>query len=599
MGKRMLTGNQAVARGFYEAGGNVGASYPGSPTVEVMQTIKDEYPEIYGEFSVNEKVALEVAIGGSFGGARSMAIMKHVGVNVAMDPLMTFTQTPINGGFLLVTGDDPGMASSQNEQDNRILGRFANMPVLDPGTSQEALDFTVKAFELSEAYETPVMLRITSRVCHGRSVVTTGPRQERTSREFSKNPADYGMIPPNTFPKQGIMGDRIRRLEVAADSMEINRYEPSPTGRRDVLIITSGLMYQNYRELDLDFSVYCLGMVFPLPLERLNHLYETYQRIIVIEEMTPFIENQLLEAGIPCEGKQWFSSTGELHSEIIRTGLQEAGVLPETIGSSGANIETVPRIAMFCAGCPHRPVFDILKKMKLSIIGDIGCYSMAVLEPLACLNSIISMGASLGIMKGLAKANRLQGRPEPLVSVIGDGTFFHSGMTGMLNLMHQMNPEDNLTVILLNNGTTAMTGGQPTAVSGAYTSKADLSLSAPEVLKALGIEDVTVVDQFDYKKAQGAIKEALQRPGLSVVMTTRPCALAFKVKEPVFQVNPEICIACRSCIKTNCPPLLMKTYEGYEKMKSSIHPDMCVGCSVCSQVCPVGAITRAAEEVKA
>ncbi len=597
MGKMMLTGNQAVARGFYEAGGTLAASYPGSPTVEVMQTIKDTYPEIYGEFSVNEKVALEVAIGGSFGGSRSMAIMKHVGVNVAMDPLMTFTQTAINGGFLLVTGDDPGMASSQNEQDNRILGAFAHMAVLDPGSSQDALTFTKKAFEISENYGTPVMLRITSRVCHSRGVVETGEREVQVRSGFSKNPADYGMIPPFTGPKQEVLAQRVQQLRLAADTMDINRYEPSASGRKDVLILTSGLMYHNYRELNLDASVYNLGMVHPLPLDRLNHLYETYGRIIIIEEMMPFIENQLLAAGIPCEGKQWFSTTGELDTETIRSGLQSAGVLAGDAALEVKGMDTVPRISLFCAGCPHRPVFDILKKMKTSIIGDIGCYSMAVLEPLECLNSIISMGASLGIMKGLSKANRLMGRQEPLVSVIGDGTFFHSGMTGMLNMLHQLHPEDNMTVILLNNGTTAMTGGQPTAASGAYTPEADLSVAIPDMLRVLGVEDVTVVDQFAYKEAQTAIRDAVQRPGLSVVMTTRPCALAFKIKEPVFQVDPTVCIACRSCIRTNCPPLLMKSYEGIDKLKSSIHPDMCVGCSVCSQVCPVGAINRVSEEV--
>lgn len=591
--KTTMTGNQAVARGFYEAGGYIATSYPGSPTVEIMETVKSICPEAYAEFSINEKVAVEVAIGGSFSGARAMASMKHVGVNVAMDPLMTFTQTKINGGFVLITGDDPGMASSQNEQDNRVLGKFANMAIFDPGNSQESLDYTKMAFKISEDYNMPVMVRITSRVCHGRGIVEIGEREVREISGFHGDIKDYGMIPPNTYAKQYVMKERIDKLIEDSSELPVNHYEPSKSGRKDVLIVTSGLAYYNLKELDLDVSIYKLGMVYPLPIDKLQTLASQYDRIIVIEEMLPFIENELKIMGIACEGKKYFSFTGELPSEAIEKGLIVAGILDKSSYEVATLTDTVNRIAMFCAGCPHRPVFDILKKAKANLIGDIGCYSLAVLDPIELSSSIISMGASLGIMKGMTKANRLAEKPQALVNVIGDGTFFHSGMTGMVNMLHQLDPKDNITIIVLNNGLTAMTGGQPTAVSGAYGgSGADMNVQIPELLKGMGFERVKVVDQFNYKEAKAVITEEIKYEGLSIVMTTRPCALNFKIKETPFYIDPNICIGCRTCIKTNCPPLLMKSYEGHEKLKSSINADMCVGCSVCSQVCPVGAIKR-------
>ena len=591
--KEVLSGNAAIARGFYEAGGAVAASFPGSPTVEIMHTLNTEYPDIYSEFSVNEKVALEVGIGASFAGARALVSMKHVGVNVCADPLMTFTQTRINGGFILVTGDDPGMLSSQNEQDNRFFGKFANMPILDPSDSQEAKDFIKIGLKLSEDYNAPVLLRITSRVCHSRSIVELSDKENHKISGFSKKLEDYGMIPPNTFQKQFDMQERLVRLSEDANKISINKLEEKKDS--DVLIVTSGLMYHNLKELDLDVSIYKLGMVYPLPVKTLQKLSKKYKKIIVLEELMPFIENEMKINGIGCSGKEFFSFTGELGSEDIEAGLVKAGIIKDKSEKENKIEETVGRVPLFCAGCPHRPVFDILKKAKVSVIGDIGCYSMAVLPPLNILNSIISMGACISIMKGMSKANTIAGNKEPLVAVIGDGTFYHSGMPSLLNMLHQLDDSYNMTLIILDNGTTAMTGGQPNAGTGKYGSQFDMHVSIENIVKTMGFERLKVIDQFKYKEASKSINEELKHEGLSIIIATRPCALNFKIVEPNFYVDPKICIGCRSCVKTNCPPIAMKAYKGIEKLKSSINPYMCVGCSVCAQVCPVNAIKRRKE----
>lgn len=587
--KAVLTGNQAIARGFYEAGGLVAASYPGSPTVQIMETLK-EYEEIYVEFSPSEKVALEVAIGGSLYGARAMASMKHVGVNIAMDPLMTFTQSPVNGGFVLVTGDDPGMASSQNEQDNRIIGKFANMGIFYPGSSQEAKDFMKVALELSEKFKTPMMVDITSRVCHSRGIVELEDRQEVKPKGFTRDVEKYTMLPPHNIKAQYFMKERIEALEEYAYDAPFNILEEVEGS--DTLIVTSGLMYYNLKELNLPVSIYKLGMVYPISTRRIKELSEKYKNIIVLEEMMPFIENELKLKGIDCKGKEYFSLTGELFTEDIEEGLYKAGVIKERKYADIKPVETVARPPMFCAGCPHRPVFDILKKLNVTVIGDIGCYSMAVLPAWKATHAMYSMGATVGITKGMNKAMRKNGDKKPIVSVIGDGTFFHSGLPGFINLLHQVDEEDNMTFIILDNKTTAMTGGQHTASSGRFNEKDDMDVDIKTLLKSMGIENIQEVDQFEYKKTREIIRKATREKGISVIITTRPCALKYKIKEPHFYVEPEICIGCRTCVKINCPPIRMKKYKGIDELKSSIDPDECVGCSVCSQVCPVGAIKR-------
>lgn len=587
--KVVLSGNQAIARGFYESGGRVAASYPGSPTVEILESMK-EYDEIYSEFSTNEKVALEVAMGASLYGSRAMASMKHVGMNIAADPLMTFTQTPINGGFVLVSGSDPGMASSQNEQDNRIFGKFASMGILAPGSSQEAKDFVKFALDTSEEFETPILVDISSRTCHSRGIVELDDRVEKEPSGFEIDQEKYCMLPPNTYKAQYFMKERLEKLRQYAYDLPINILEE--VDGSDTLIITSGLMYYNLKELNLPVSIYKLGMVYPISTRKVRELSEKYEKIIVLEETMPFIENELKRKGIECEGKRYFSFTKEIHVEDIEEGLFNAGVVKERRLTRVEVIDTVSRPPMFCAGCPHRPIFDILKKSKVKVIGDIGCYSMAVLPGFEAAHTNISMGASVGMIKGMNKAMRQNNDDEPIAAVIGDGTFFHSGLSGFVNLLHQADEEDNMTLIVLDNRTTAMTGGQSNASSGRYNVDDDMDASIKEILNAMGIERVIEIDQFDYNKIKEIINGELKKKGLSVIIATRPCALRYKIKEPYFYVDPEICIGCRSCVRTNCPPIKMKKYEGIDKLKSSIDPDACVGCSVCAQVCPVNAIKR-------
>ncbi|OWZ85062.1 indolepyruvate ferredoxin oxidoreductase [Natranaerobius trueperi] len=581
-----MTGNESIARGFYEAGGFLASSYPGSPTVEILDAIKS-YKRGYVDWAPNEKVALEMAIGSSISGARSLVSMKHVGVNIALDPLMTFTQTSVNGGFVLVVGDDPGMKSSQNEQDSRILAKFSNMPVLVPSDNREAKEFTKDAFWISEEFQTPVMIQMTSRLCHSRSVVDLEPPLDIEVNGYEPDVSNHAMIPPYTHKKQYEMNERIEKLEGFSTMSSLNKLEEKEGA--DTLVITSGLLYHNLKELDPQVSILKLGLVYPLPKEQISKLVKQYKNIIVLEEMMPFIENELKTMGVECEGKKYFSFTGELFTEDIKKGLSLAGVMQDEISTEPESFSTPERPPLMCSGCPHRPVFDLLKKSKVTVVGDIGCYSLGLLPPFEVSKINISMGASLGITRGMRKAFNYQGNNDPIVALIGDGTFYHSGLSGIVNLAKSSDKHDNITVIVLDNSTTAMTGGQDTPSSSKYK-ETDIDLDISSVLSSLGFSRITKVDQFDYQKTKEVFEEEIKHDGLSAIITTRPCALKYKIKEQHYYVNPNVCIGCRNCVNTNCPPISMKKYSNNDKLKSYIDPDMCVGCSVCSQVCPVGAI---------
>lgn len=610
--KVVMTGNEAIARGFWEAGGNVSAAYPGSPTVSITDTLL-HMKEVDASWATNEKVAMEMAMGASITGARSLCVMKHVGLNIAMDPFMTFTQTRTVGGFVLAIGDDPGLSSSQNEQDSRILAQFANIPVLDPATPQEALDYTKEALRISEQFETPVMVRIMSRLCHARGIVAQSKRKDSVIPGFVEDQANFCMLPPFSNRQQYFMKERMEKLGAFN---ELFKHNDLIRNGHDTLIITSGLISGVIAEIGPEADVYKLGMVWPLPLEKIRALAEDYKKILVAEEMMPVMEKELKASGIPCEGKEYFSFTGELGFDEVREALARAGVLKkegsgdearrERLPGLGetrektAELDTLERSPMLCAGCPHRPVFDSLKKLKATVVGDIGCYSLGLLPPFEVHKTNISMGASLGMALGMAKANRLAGIDKPVVATIGDGTFFHSGLSGMAQLA---DVEENITILVLDNRTTAMTGGQKTVTTNEYLQEDAKEepqhyISAHSIIEAMGIEDVEVVDQFQVKEFHRKLKEAMKRPNLSVIITTRPCALNFKIVNPPYWVDPKICIACRNCVNTNCPPINMQRYPGLGALKSHIHADMCVGCSVCSQVCPVNAIKPLSQKNK-
>ncbi|MCB2298437.1 thiamine pyrophosphate-dependent enzyme [Clostridium tagluense] len=593
--KKILTGNEAISRGFWEGGGIIASSYPGSPTVQILDSLK-QYEEIYSDWGTNEKVAMEIAMGGSIAGARSMVSMKHVGVNIASDPFMTFTQTKTKGGLLLVVGDDPGLSSSQNEQDSRFWGKFANIPILDPRNPQEAKDFTIEGLKLSEKFHTPVLIRMMSRLCHCRSAVELGDREEFTPEGFVPEQGRYSMLPPYSNAQQYFMKERMEKLQNFNEDYEYNYLEEGTS--KDFLIITSGLIYESLKELELEnINILKLGMIWPLPIEKIKKLSEEYTNVIVLEEMLPFIEDQLKINGIAAKGKEYFSFTGELTIKDIKIGLKKAGVLINGVELEvPQKEEIITRTPMLCAGCPHRPIFHILKANNATVIGDIGCYSLGIQEPFEVHKTNISMGASLGMALGVATVHSKINKQKPIVATIGDGTFFHSGMTGFIQLAKTT---ENITVIIMDNRTTAMTGGQNTPTTGDYfKEEPGYHVSIPDILKSFGIVDITVADQFKYKETKEIINTAMKRSGLSVVITTRPCALNFKIKSPHFYVDEDICISCRSCLRSNCPPISMKMYPGKEKKNSYINPDMCVGCSVCSQVCPVGAIKCSSENIQ-
>ena len=588
--RTLMTGNEAVARGFWEAGGVVAASYPGSPTVEIMERLK-EYTDIHAQWATNEKVALEIAIGGSFAGARSLASMKHVGINIAADPFMTFTQIRTKGGFVLVVGDDPGLSSSQNEQDSRFFAKFANCALLEPSTAQEVKDYIGEALTISEEFGMPTIVKLTSVLCHSRGEVELKERRAPQIEGFMPDQSRFCMLPPYANVQQHFMRERMEKLRAYGNTSPFNRYEDS--GKRDVLVVTASLTYEYLRETNPGVSILKLGLTHPVPVERVKEVAAGYDRVLVIEELMPFMEEQLLAHGLKVEGKKYFSFTGELNSDRISEGLVSAGVMEE-LRTSGVSSPTVPRrTPMLCAGCPHRPIFHILQKAKATVIGDIGCYSLGILEPFEVLKTNLSMGASLGIVQGVAFAHKTAGKIKPLVAVIGDGTFFHSGLSGFADLAKT---KENVTVVVLDNRTTAMTGGQITPTTGDLAGEESHTISIPDVLTVFGIKDVTVADQFEYSKTRSVILDAMKREGLSVVVVTRPCALNFRIREPHYYVDREICISCRSCIGVNCPPISMQVYEGYDKKNSYINPEMCVGCSVCSQVCPVKAIKKSSKE---
>ena len=572
--KKLMLGNEAVARGLYEAGCSFVSSYPGTPSTEITEEAA-KYSEIYAEWAPNEKVAMESAFGACLAGHRSFCGMKHVGLNVAADPLFTIAYTGVNAGMVIAVADDAGMHSSQNEQDSRHYAMAAKIPMLEPSDSAEAIEFTKTAYEISEKFDTPVLIKMCTRVSHSQSVVETCDRVE-VSKPYEKNGAKYIMMPGNAKKRHPIVEERTKALAEFAESAPFNRME---TGTSDEIgIITSSTSYQYVKEVCGDkYPVLKLGMVWPMPQKSILELADSVKRVVVVEELDGFIEAHLKSLGIKCEGKELFSCIGELSqnkvAEVLGTAAVSGPVLDDAIP---------PRPPVMCAGCPHRGLFYTLMKNKLTVMGDIGCYTLGAVAPLAAIDTTICMGASISGLHGFNKSNKGESDSKT-VAVIGDSTFMHSGITGLVNVAYNAS---NSTVIILDNSITGMTGHQqnPTTgknLKGDVAAKVDLET----LCRAVGINRVRVVDPYNLAQCDSVIKEELAADEPSVIISRRPCALLKYVKHNApLKVDADKCKSCKMCMKIGCPAISM------EGGKAKIDNTLCTGCGVCSQLCKFGAL---------
>lgn len=566
--KKLAIGNYAVARGAYEAGVTVSSAYPGTPSTEVTEFLA-KYPEVKAEWAPNEKVALEVAIGASIAGARSIAAMKHVGLNVAADPLFTSAYTGVNGGLVVVVADDPGIHSSQNEQDSRYYAMSAKLPMLEPADSEEARAFTRLAYALSEQYDTPVLLRLTTRVAHSQSYIEEQPRDEVPVRPYVKDAAKYVMMPGNAKRKRVELESRLAAIARGFNALDCNRaeYRDTSTG-----IVCAGITYQYVREALPDASVFKIGTVYPVPVEAVRAFAARVKRLIVIEEMDGFIETALKAAGIACEGKSLFPHYGEIQTGEIRRVLCGAAAVKAE--------EAVPRPPVLCPGCPHRGVFYVINKLKLNVMGDIGCYTLGAVAPLSAVDAVVCMGASIGMTIGAEKA---RGREfaEKTLAVIGDSTFVHSGITGLIDAVYN---NLNTKILILDNSTTGMTGHQPHPGTGRniYDEPA-YKLDYRRIAEACGVPNIAEFDSYDLAAAEKTIREQMKKPGVSLMIARQPCALIVKDRKPPYAINDK-CVNCKMCVRLGCPAIVNRP-DG-----PVIDFTMCVGCGVCAEVCKAGAI---------
>ncbi len=584
MKSQLLIGNAAVARGAYEAGARVIASYPGTPSTEITESAV-QYPDIYCEWAPNEKVAAEVAIGASIAGARAMTCCKHVGLNVMADPVFTASYTGVKGGLVIAVADDPGMHSSQNEQDSRHYAEASKCPMLEPSDSAECLAFTKAAFALSERFDTPFFLRLTTRVAHSQSLAPVGDPEEAPLKPYEKKPAKYVMAPANAIRRHVDVENRTLALKKFAEATDLNKVISNGAKIGE---ICAGISYLYAREALGDKADYLkLGMVWPLPEQQLRCFAEQHETVYVIEQLDPFIETQLRALGLSNTrviGKEAFTMLGEYTSAMIRQAV--LGEAPAQSAQPDANVPVRPPV--MCAGCPHRGTFYVLKKLGLTVAGDIGCYTLGATPPLGAIDTTICMGASIGAALGMAKA-RGEAFAEKLVSVIGDSTFIHSGITGLIDVVYNKGIN---TVIILDNSITGMTGHQdnPTTgktIRGEATKQVDLEL----LCKAVGIDRVRVVDPFDVRAMEAAVREEVAVKEPSVIIAQRPCALLKYVKYSGHcRVNPDACRDCRVCMKLGCPALTIR--EG----RVTVDTTQCNGCGLCVNVCPFHAIEKEAEQ---
>ena len=574
--KKLMLGNEAIARGLYEAGVDIVSSYPGTHSTEITE-IAATYDDIYCEWAPNEKVACEVAFGASLRGARSACAMKHVGLNVAADPLFTLSYTGVNGGLVIFVADDPAMHSSQNEQDSRHYAIAAKVPMLEPADSSEAKEYVKEAFRISEEYDTPVIIRMCTRIAHSQSLVELGEREHREIPEYVKNPQKYIMAPANAIKKHPFVEERTEKIREYGEVSFLNRLEIGDTKKG---IICSGTCYQYVKEVFGDsVSVLKIGMVNPLPSKAIKDFADKVDTLYVIEELDGIIEQHVKSLGINCIGKEMFTPLGEYSQKTIREAFGMK--TPESVK---ADSEIPGRPPIMCAGCPHRGLFYVLSKNKITCLGDIGCYTLGSAAPLFALDSTLCMGASVSGLHGFNKAGGAETESKT-VCVIGDSTFMHSGMTGLVNIAYNAS---NSTVIILDNSITGMTGHQQNPTTG-YNIKGDpaAAVNLEELCHAIGIKRVRVVDPYDMKMCEDAILEEIAIPEPSVIISRRPCMLLkyVKPKKPV-KVNRDKCVGCKMCLKIGCPAVAMK--DG----KAMIDTSLCVGCNVCTQMCKVGAMEK-------
>ena len=578
--KQLMLGNAAVARGLYEAGCCVISSYPGTPSTEITEEAA-KFDDIYCEWAPNEKVAMEVAFGASLAGKRSFCAMKHVGLNVAADPLFTVAYTGVNAGMVIAVADDPGMHSSQNEQDSRHYAIAAKLPMLEPADSAEALAFTRRAYEISEEFDTPVILKMCTRVAHSQSIVETSPRTEGPERPYEKNIAKYVMMPGNAIRRHPVVEDRMRRLAQYAETCDLNRVEMGDT---KLGIITSSTSYQYVKEVfGEEASVLKLGMVHPMPEGLIRDFAAKVDRLVVVEELDPIIENYCRQLGLTVSGKEALPLEGEFSQNLVAAKLGGAV-------HTGTALEDAipPRPPVRCAGCPHRGLFYTLAKNKCTVLGDIGCYTLGAVAPLNAMEMTLCMGASISGIHGFNKAlgEKSEGKT---VAVIGDSTFMHSGMTGLANIAYN---QSNSTVIILDNSITGMTGHQQNPTTG-YNIKGEPAgkIDLEQLCRAMGFERVRVVDPYDLKATDQAVKEELAAREPSVIISRRPCALLKYVKHQApLAVDTDKCVGCKSCMRIGCPAISMK--EG----KAHVDNTLCVGCGVCEQMCAFGAFQSTEKE---
>ncbi|MDD6610608.1 MAG: indolepyruvate ferredoxin oxidoreductase subunit alpha [Butyricicoccus sp.] len=572
--KQLMLGNQAVARGLYEAGCSVVSSYPGTPSTEVTEEAA-KYDEMYCEWAPNEKVAMEVAFGASLAGKRSFCGMKHVGLNVAADPLFTVSYTGVNAGMVIVVADDAGMHSSQNEQDSRHHAIASKIPMLEPSDSAEAREFTMRAFELSEQFDTPVILKMCTRVAHSQSIVETGERITPPVKPYEKNIGKYVMMPGNAKRRHPLVEQRTRDLIAYAETCDLNRVEMADTS---IGVITSSTCYQYAKEVFGDkASVLKLGMINPLPEKLILDFAAKVDKLVVIEELDPIIENHCKQLGLTVTGKDVLPMEDEFSQNLIAEKLG----LPVPAGKKLE--ETMPpRPPVMCAGCPHRGLFYTLSKNKCTVLGDIGCYTLGAVAPLNSIEMTLCMGASISSIHGFNKALGKEAEGKT-VAVIGDSTFMHSGMTGLANIAYN---QSNSTVIILDNSITGMTGHQQNPTTG-YNIKGDPAgkIDLESLCRAMGFEHIRVVDPYDLKQCDTVLKEELAIDAPSVIISRRPCALLKYVKHnPPLKVDTDACRGCRSCMKLGCPAISIKD------KKAVIDNTLCVGCGVCQQLCAFDAL---------